>query len=60
MRWASRRTESSAERVLLLGVIGLVAIVAGWLFLRRNEARLEAEAERAQLRTAPSRHPRAR
>jgi membrane protein DedA with SNARE-associated domain len=33
----------------LLAVLGIVAMVAGWLFLRRNEARLEAEAERAGL-----------
>ena len=45
---------------LLLGVVGLVAIVAAWLFLKRNEARLEAVAERAQLQPARSRRPRAR
>jgi membrane protein DedA with SNARE-associated domain len=33
---------------LLLGIVGVVAIAAAWLFLRRNEARLEAEAERAE------------
>jgi membrane protein DedA with SNARE-associated domain len=32
---------------LLLAVLGIAAIGAGWLFLRRNEARLLAEAERA-------------
>jgi hypothetical protein len=45
---------------LLLGVVGLIAIIAAWLFLKRNEARLEAEAERAQLQPAHSRRPRAR
>jgi membrane protein DedA with SNARE-associated domain len=45
---------------LLLGVVGLVAIIAAWLFLKRNEARLEAEAERAQLQPARSRRPGAR
>jgi len=45
---------------LLLGVIGLVALVAAWLFLKRNEARLEAEAERAQLSPVRSRRRRAR
>ena len=32
---------------VLLAALGIAAVVAGWLFLRRNEARLEAEAERA-------------
>ena len=32
---------------IVLGVIALIAIIAGVIFLRRNEARLEAEAERA-------------
>jgi hypothetical protein len=35
---------------LLLGIVGVVAIAAAWLFLRRNEARLEEEAERAEKR----------
>ena len=34
---------------LLLAALGIAAVGAGWLFLRRNEARLEAEAERAGL-----------
>lgn len=34
---------------LLLAVLGIAAVGAGWLFLRRSEARLEAEAERAGL-----------
>jgi len=45
---------------LVLGVVGLVAIVGVWLFLKRNEARLEAEAERAQLSPARSRRSRQR
>lgn len=45
---------------LLLGIVGLVALVAAWLFLKRNEARLEAEAERAQLSPARSRRRRER
>lgn len=45
---------------LLLAIAGVVAIGAAWLFLRRNEARLEAEAERAQLSPARSRRSRAR
>jgi len=32
---------------VLLAIVALAAIVAGWLFLRRNEERLEDEAERA-------------
>jgi membrane protein DedA with SNARE-associated domain len=42
---------------LLLGIVGLVALIGAWLFLRRNEARLEAAAERAQLQPAAARHP---
>ena len=34
---------------LLLAVLGIAAVGAGWLFLRRNEARLEAAAEHAEL-----------
>lgn len=37
----------SAPVNIALGVIAVIAIVAGILFLRSNEARLEAEAERA-------------
>lgn len=33
----------------LLAVLGIAAVGAGWLFLRRNEVRLVAEAERAGL-----------
>lgn len=33
---------------VLLAVLGIAAIGAGWWFLRRNEARLEAEAERSR------------
>jgi len=33
---------------VLLAVLGIAAVVAGWLFLRRIEARLEAEAERVR------------
>ena len=45
---------------VLLAVIGIVAVGAAWLFLRRNEARLEAEAERVEAARARSRTPRAR
>jgi membrane protein DedA with SNARE-associated domain len=33
---------------LLLAILGIAAVVAAWLFLRRNEARLEAEGVAAQ------------
>jgi membrane protein DedA with SNARE-associated domain len=33
---------------LLLAALGIAAVGAAWLFLRRNEARLEAEAERSE------------
>jgi len=40
---------------LLLAVVAVVAIGASWLFLRRNEERLEAEAERAEALRVPGR-----
>ena len=40
---------------LLLAVVAVVAIGASWLFLRRNEERLEAEAERAETLRVPGR-----
>ena len=45
---------------LVLGLAGLLALAAAWLFLRRNEERLEAEAERAPLPSVRSRRRRAR
>jgi membrane-associated protein len=40
---------------LLLAVLALAAVGAVWLFLRRNEERLEAEAERAEAGGGPRR-----
>ncbi|MGH7125789.1 MAG: DedA family protein [Stellaceae bacterium] len=46
--WLGREAHGIMGRAgLLLAVLGIAAIAAGWLFLRRNEARLEAEADRA-------------
>jgi membrane protein DedA with SNARE-associated domain len=42
---------------LLLAVVGIAAIGAAWVFLKRNEVRLEAEAERAEVRPSSSRPP---
>jgi membrane protein DedA with SNARE-associated domain len=47
--WLGKQAHGVMGRAgLLLAVLGIAAIIAGWLFLRRNEARLEAEAERVQ------------
>jgi len=47
--WLGKQAHGVMGRAgLLLVVLGIVAVGAGWLFLRRNEARLEAEAERAR------------
>ena len=46
--WLGKEAHGVMGRAgLLLAVLGLAAMAAGWLFLRRNEARLEEEAERA-------------
>lgn len=46
--WLGKEAHGIMGRAgLLLGVLALAAIAGGWLFLRRNEARLEEEAERA-------------
>jgi len=42
---------------LLLAVLGAAAIGGAWIFLKRNEVRLEAEAERAEMRSPSSRPP---
>jgi len=39
---------------LILAVLGIAAVGAVWLFLRRNEARLEAQADRAAVHSAGS------
>jgi membrane protein DedA with SNARE-associated domain len=47
--WLGKQAHGVMGRAgLLLAVLGIAAVGAGWLFLRRNEARLEAEAERAR------------
>ena len=47
--WLGKEAHGIMGRAgLLLAVLGIAAIIAVWLFLRRNEARLEAEAEHAQ------------
>jgi membrane protein DedA with SNARE-associated domain len=48
--WLGKEAHGIMGRAgLLLAALGIVAMVAGWLFLRRNEVRLEEEAERAGL-----------
>ncbi len=48
--WLGKEAHGVMGRAgLLLAGLGIAAVGAGWLFLRRNEARLEAEAERAGL-----------
>ena len=42
---------------LLLAVLGVAAVGAAWIFLKRNEIRLEAEAERAEMQSPSSRPP---
>ena len=47
--WLGKQAHGVMGRAgLLLAVLGIVAVGTGWLFLRRNEARLEAEAARAR------------
>ena len=47
--WLGKEAHGVMGRAgVLLAVLGVAAIGAGWWFLRRNEARLEAEAERSR------------
>lgn len=47
--WLGKEAHGVMGRAgVLLGVVGIAAIGAGWWFLRRNEARLAAEAERSR------------
>jgi membrane protein DedA with SNARE-associated domain len=47
--WLGKEAHGIMGRAgLFLAALGVASIAAGWLFLRRNEARLEEEAERAR------------
>jgi membrane protein DedA with SNARE-associated domain len=63
--WAAYALGKQAHAIIgragaLLAIVGIVGVTATWVFLRRNEARLEAEAERAEAAQVRSRHPPAR